>query len=107
MNGYQKVYEAVKRIPKGNAATYGQVAALIGSPRAARQVGFVLSKLPADSKIPWHRVVNSRGMISIENLSVPKQEQARRLQKEGIEVEFRNGNYWVDLDKYQWRAGIV
>ena len=90
-------------IPRGRVATYGQIAALVYTPRAARAVGLVLRNLPANTKVPWHRVINAHGMISIENLNVPKQEQARRLQKEGIEVRFRDGNWWVDLRKYLWR----
>lgn len=94
-NFFEKVYKCISQIPYGSVASYGQIAAMAGNPRAARMVGFALSRLPADSKIPWHRVVNVKGMISIENLSVPKQEQATRLQKEGIEVKLKNGNYWV------------
>lgn len=96
----ERAYTVVSQIPSGKVATYGQIASLISTPRAARMVGWVLRQLPAQSNIPWHRIINSRGMISIENLSVPKEEQVRRLQKEGIKVGFRNGNYWVDLDKY-------
>lgn len=66
-------------------------------------VGLVLSKLPKATKLPWHRVINSQGIISIENLAVPKAEQARRLQAEGVKVELRDGNYWVDLSKYLWK----
>ena len=101
MNFQQAVYRAVSKIPKGRVATYGQIAAGVSSSRAARQVGVVLKNLPAGSNIPWHRVINSKGMFSIENLVVPKAEQARRLQAEGIKVIFRDGNFWVDLKKYQ------
>ncbi len=103
MRFFAKVYEAVKKIPRGRVATYGQIAALCGTARAARQVGYALSKLFADSKVPWQRVVNREGMISIENLKVPKEEQVRRLQAEGVKVELRDGNYWVDLEKFLWQ----
>ncbi len=103
MNFAKRAIVALKKIPEGRVATYGLLAASISTPRAARAIGLVLSKFKADSQIPWYRVINSKGMISIENLAVPKQEQARRLQKEGVRVEFRNGNYWVDLKKYLWK----
>ena|SRR3989344_5305059 len=106
-NYYQRVYQAVSRIPKGKVGTYGQIAAMISTPRAARMVGTALRQLPSKSKIPWWRVINSRGMISIENLAVPKPEQARYLQVDGIKVKLRNGNYWVDLKKYLWKGGQV
>lgn len=96
----------VQKVPRGKVATYGQIAALVFSPRAARMAGFALKTLPPNSKIPWQRVVNREGMISIENLAVSKAEQAKRLQKEGVRVEFRNGNYWVDLEKYLWKPRV-
>ncbi|MDP3993621.1 MAG: MGMT family protein [bacterium] len=104
MNFLERVYEEAGKIPKGKVLTYGQIASLISTPRAARIVGFALRQLPPDTKIPWQRVVNGRGMISIENMNFPKTEQARRLQGEGIEVVLRDGNYWVDLKKYLWNA---
>lgn len=100
----EKVLNIISQIPYGTVATYGQIAAMARTPRAARQVGQVLRNLPVDSKVPWQRVVSSTGMISIENLSVPKSEQARRLQQEGIAVIFRDGNWWVDLSKYLWKT---
>ncbi len=102
MNFFEKIYSAVIKIPRGRVASYSQIAALAGSPRAARLVGIALSRLGDKTKIPWHRVVNAAGMISIENLSVPKQEQARRLQAEGIKVKLKNGNYWVPKERF-WR----
>jgi methylated-DNA-protein-cysteine methyltransferase related protein len=59
------VYALVKKIPKGKVATYGQIAALLGMPRHARHVGYALSALPATVKIPWQRVVNGQGRISL------------------------------------------
>ena len=98
-----KVIRLVSRIPSGHVMTYGQIASIISTPRAARVVGFVLRHLPQGSKVPWQRVINAKGMISIENISVHKSEQARRLQEEGIEVKFKDGNYWVDLRKHLWQ----
>ncbi|MFO0074842.1 MAG: MGMT family protein [Cyanobacteriota bacterium] len=61
----QRVWDAVARIPPGRLATYGQIAALIGAPGAARQVGWALRRLPLPSPIPWHRVVSARGCIAM------------------------------------------
>ena len=68
----------ISAVPVGRVATYGQIAAMAGSPRAARMVGGILRDLPENSQVPWQRVINQRGMISIENLAVPKSEQAER-----------------------------
>lgn len=103
MSFFERVYNIVKNIPRGKVATYRQIAALVSTPRAARQVGYALRNLPEGSRLPWQRVINAQGMISIENMSATKQLQARRLQEDGIEVEFRDGNYWVDLEKYLWK----
>lgn len=102
-NFTDKILTVVSQISRGRVATYGQIAALVSTPRAARIVGFVLHNLPINSRVPWQRVINSQGMISIENMSVPKVEQARRLQAEGIAVKFKDGNCWVDLKKYLWK----
>lgn len=103
MNFFARVYREVKKIPKGRVASYGQIADRLGHPRAARAVGLALSRLPENFPLPWHRVLNSQGMVSIENLAVPKAEQARRLQEEGTEVKLKDRNYWVDLSKYLWK----
>ncbi|MEF9864768.1 MAG: MGMT family protein, partial [Christensenellaceae bacterium] len=64
MNFYDKVYEAVQRIPKGKVASYGQIAAMAGNPRAARVVGYALHKNPQPYVIPCHRVVNRNGRLA-------------------------------------------
>lgn len=103
-NFYFLVYNRVRQIPKGRVATYGQIAALCGSPRGARMVGWALNCLKPNSPIPWQRVVNREGMISIENMRATKDEQAWLLRREGVEVVAREGNLWVDLEQYQWRG---
>jgi len=103
LNFFDEVIKTVKKIPQGKVATYGQVASLVSAPRAARQVGWVLSRIKSPTDIPWQRVINSKGMVSIESMAVSKREQAKRLQAEGVEVVFRDGNWFIDLDKYQWR----
>jgi methylated-DNA-protein-cysteine methyltransferase-like protein len=84
----QAVYAVVSRIPYGRVATYGQVAELIGAWGCARQVGWALKRLPLPSDLPWHRVVNAQGRIS---LSVGREGsdwiQVELLRGEGIPVD--------------------
>ena len=98
---FEKVNQFVKKIPRGKVMTYGQVAAEIGYPRAARLVGWALSKLSPG--VPWQRVVNREGMISIENLQAPKELQVKLLKKEKVKVEKVRGNWYVNLDRFQWK----
>lgn len=98
----QKVCSIIKRIPKGKVATYGQVAAMAGSPMAARAVGMILRNCAED--LPWQRVINSRGEISIVNFSYPPMMQRDLLRDEGVEVVGDSRLYKVDLDKYLWRT---
>jgi methylated-DNA-protein-cysteine methyltransferase-like protein len=102
-NIYFKIYGAVRRIPKGKVASYGQIATLCGSPRASRVVGWALRTLKPTTNVPWHRVVNKDGMLSIQNMSVPKEHQAAALRAEGITVVDREGNLWVDMAQFGWR----
>ena len=95
----KRIYEAVKRIPKGMVATYGQVAYMAGDRKMARAVGNALHKNPDPENIPCFRVVNAKGELSGEFAFGGEGEQARRLQADGIEVV--NGR--VDLEKYQWK----
>lgn len=92
----KRIYEAVKSIPKGKVATYGQVAALAGEPKMARAVGNALHKNPDPENIPCYRVVNAKGQLSGEFAFGGKGAQAKLLEEEGIEI--KNGK--VDLNKY-------
>lgn len=80
----QRVWQIVASIPEGFVTTYGDVARLAGSPRAARQVGGVLKRLPEGSTLPWHRVVNRHGAISLTGPDLQRQRQA--LLAEGVVV---------------------
>jgi methylated-DNA-protein-cysteine methyltransferase-like protein len=101
-NYYFRVYTKVRQIPRGKVATYGQIAALLGSPRGARMVGWALNCVTPSSKVPWQRVINREGRITIENMRATKDLQAKLLEAEGVEVSFRDGSFWVDLGQYLW-----
>lgn len=92
----KRIYEAVKRIPKGKVATYGKVAEMAGDKKMARAVGNALHKNPDPDLIPCYRVVNSKGELSGEFAFGGIGAQAKLLMADGIEVV--NGK--VDLDKY-------
>jgi methylated-DNA-protein-cysteine methyltransferase-like protein len=92
---WQAILRAVEAIPRGKVATYGQIAALAGLPRRARLVGRVLANLAPGSKVPWHRVVNARGELSLAGASATK--QRRLLTAEGIEFS-RSGR--IDLRRF-------
>jgi len=94
----QRIWQIVAAIPPGRVTTYGDVALLAGSPRAARQVGGVLSRLPEGSTLPWHRVINRHGTISLQGDRLFRQRDA--LEAEGVEVSDAGE---IDLDKYRWR----
>lgn len=95
-NPTKRIYDAVKNIPKGKVATYGQVAALAGNPRMSRAVGNALHKNPDPDGIPCYRVVNSKGELADEFAFGGKDIQKNLLEADGIEVI--NGR--VDLKKY-------
>ena len=97
---YDEIYEVVRRIPRGRVTTYGHVAALSGKPRAARTVGWALHALPEESDVPWQRVINRRGAISIAKIGLPPEFQRALLRAEG--VRFRKDGT-VDLARYGWR----
>ncbi len=88
----------MRRIPCGRVATYGQVAHLAGLGNHARLVGYALHALPAGSRVPWHRVLNARGRISLAGAAAL--EQLRLLRREGVRP---GANKAIDLRRYQWR----
>jgi methylated-DNA-protein-cysteine methyltransferase-like protein len=100
----QRVYAAVARIPFGQLATYGQIAELLGAWGCARQVGWALRRLPLPSAIPWHRVVNASGRISM----TPSREGSDWIQRdlllaEGIAVA-ADGR--LPLALHRWQAAL-
>ena len=100
---HQRVIAVVKRIPRGRVAGYGQVAGLAGNNRAARQVVWTLHSSAEKEGLPWHRVVNSRGRISLLP-GAGYELQRRRLEAEGIVVTPDGG---IDLDRYGWKPKIM
>ena len=98
MNTYDMIYEAVRRIPCGKVATYGQIARVVGNPRLARIVGFALHVNPDPDTIPCHRVVNREGKVAKIFAFGGGEIQRQLLEAEGV-VFMPNG--CVDLEKYQ------
>ena len=96
---HMRIIKTLKRIPRGRVATYGQIAALSGSPRAARQVVRTLHTSSLKESLPWYRVINSKGRISLPR-SAGFEEQRARLVAEGVECD-ADGR--IDLIAYQWR----
>jgi methylated-DNA-protein-cysteine methyltransferase-like protein len=91
------VWRVVRRIPRGRVATYGQIAALLGRPRAARAVGRAMHDCPGD--VPWHRVVNASGGISRRARMDSMLTQRMLLIREGVPL--RGGR--VSLKRYRWQ----
>lgn len=98
---FDHVYRVVALIPRGRVATYGQIAAYLGNPRAARTVGWALSSMPDGLNLPWHRVVNSQGRISGPAGAHRAREQRWLLEEEGITFD-ESGS--IDLEMYGWKS---
>ncbi len=98
---HRAVYRLVRQVPRGKVATYGQVAAILGHPRAARAVGQALRMLPSMlvRVVPWHRVINSAGHISYRGDVLRPDVQRALLEAEGVGFD-RGGR--VDLTRVQW-----
>lgn len=101
LNFFDRVYNAVKRIPKGKVATYGMIAAMSGNPRAARVVGTALHRNPEPGVIPCHRVVNRFGGLAPEFAFGGKEVQRQLLENEGVAV---SDDFTVALSVYLWNC---
>jgi len=95
---YEQIYEAVRRIPPGKVATYGQIAKIVGR-CTARMVGYAMATLPWGAGVPWQRVINHKGEISTRSRGDGALRQRRLLQKEGVRFD-REGR--VNLKKVRW-----
>jgi len=95
---HQRIHRVVSRIPLGRVATYGQIARLAGLPGQARLVGYAMHAVPAGSNIPWQRVVNAKGEISIPGENGKRQRGL--LEREGVRFDARGR---IPLATFQWR----
>lgn len=100
-DAHLRVWQAVRKIPRGRVSTYGTVARLAGMPGRARQVGYALHHLPDGAEVPWHRVVNAQGKISLPAAGGRAIRQRRLLEAEG--VRFVNGR--IRLAGHGWPRG--
>ncbi len=101
MSFYQKVYEIVRRVPKGCVASYGQIARMAGSPRASRAVGYALHVNPMPGVIPCHRIVNREGRLAPAFAFGGTDAQRKLLEAEGVKVDEEG---YVDIEKYCWNG---
>ncbi|MFW9905345.1 MAG: MGMT family protein [Candidatus Thorarchaeota archaeon] len=95
----QRVKNIIKKIPTGKVATYGQIATYAGNSRAARQVAWILHSSSGKDNLPWHRVINSKGKISLPR-NEGYESQKGLLEKEGITFD---KNEKINFDKYLWQ----
>lgn len=97
-----RIWQVIAMIPQGKVSTYGDIARHAGLAKAARRVGMALRGLPEDTRIPWHRVINSQGRISLPEGSASQYRQRETLEAEGVVFK---ANKSVDLKKYRWVPG--
>ena len=95
----QDIIKIIKSVPSGKVLTYGLVAKLAGNPRGARQVSRVLHSLTKKFDLPWHRIINSKGVIAIKSPD-GRDQQRMLLEREGVEFT----NQKIDLKKYIWKT---
>jgi alkylated DNA nucleotide flippase Atl1/3-methyladenine DNA glycosylase AlkD len=100
-DSYERIYAVIARIPPGKVASYGQVAAIAGLGGHARQVGYSLSALPDDADLPWQRVINAKGEVSLRSDPGSGREGYQRhlLEEEGVVFDSRGR---VDLKRFAW-----
>ena len=103
-NFFERVYRVVKQIPRGKVASYGQIAALLGHPQAARTVGWALNALRGSEidDVPWQRVINSAGRISTSRADLSADVQRALLEEESVAFDLRG---CVDWGRFGW-AGM-
>lgn len=94
----RKVKEIIRKIPRSKVATYGQIAAYAGNPRAARQVAWILNSSSRKDKLPWHRVINRNGKISLKP-NHGYEIQKMLLKKEGVKFDKSDV---IDFELYLW-----
>lgn len=95
----QAIIKVVGLVPYGKVVSYGQIAAFIGSPRAARQVGWAMASIGEAPDFPWWRVVNKDGMITINNKAITPQLQKQLLEDEEVMVD---DAFRIDMKRYRY-----
>lgn len=100
---FERVWLVVQQIPRGKVASYGQIAALLGHPQAARTVGWALNALTRQqaTEVPWQRVINSAGRISISRADLSADLQRALLEEEGVQFDERG---YVDWQRFGWEG---
>lgn len=109
LNFYEQVYKVTQAIPPGKVSSYGRIAQMLGRPHAARAVGYALSALAeagsgavyTSATVPWQRVVNSNGRVSIHHREHTARQQIALLQAEGVAIDDKG---WVDLAMSLWQG---
>jgi methylated-DNA-protein-cysteine methyltransferase-like protein len=97
---YERIYAVVRQIPAGKVASYGQIAQITGG-CTARMVGYAMAATPENSGVPWHRVINAQGKISLRADSFGSRLQEQLLKDEGVEFDAQGR---VDLERFGWLA---
>lgn len=95
---HESIYDIARLIPAGRVATYGQIAAFVGR-CTPRMVGYAMASIPPGSDVPWHRVINSRGTISLRSGSDGHAAQRGMLESEGVVFDERGR---VELKRFGW-----
>ena len=98
---YCKIYKRVRCVPHGRVTTYGEIARMVGC--SARQVGYAMAATPLDEGIPWQRVVNRFGRISLRNSGHPDLRQQLILEEEGVNF---SSSGKIDLERFGWNGEI-
>ena len=100
MSNYTRIYEVVRRVPRGRVATYGQIATMARLPGQARLVGYAMNALPEQSSVPWHRVINAAGRISLRRTASGGITQRLLLEREGVAFDVSGR---IDLARFGWQ----
>lgn len=99
ITGYEKIYDAVRQVPLGKVATYGQIAKIVDR-CTPRMVGYAMAALRGRTDVPWQRVVNAKGEISVRSRGEGALRQRKLLEREGIRFDPRGR---VNLKKVRWK----
>jgi len=96
---FARIYDVVKQVPRGRVATYGQIAQIVGEGCDARTVGYAMASTPEGQDIPWQRIVNREGKISLPGQG--GEIQRMRLEAEGIAFDARGR---IDMQRFGWQG---